>query len=598
MRILGVILTLVCGLCPAWAGPKVAVLEAIGPPNTSTARLMSWTDAVRGVVLKTAPAQYVVLTRSNIEAFLPPGLDLADCEGECEITTARKIGAEYVVGVRVVAQGESWAITVGLHAAIDGRLLGQGRRIVSESGLDAGLRAATKAATAAWTATPEEPAPADRGQLTPIFARPFKWIGAPVVRVTSQQPLTLYRGRQRIGRTPVNVLLNGEEAVVVRAEALGRQTRRFKITTGGASGQVRLSLPSVTSRITFAVPWPDVIVNDGGRALRGRTHHFAPGRHTFRIIHPCANPAPFEVDLAPGRQQKVKMPHPTTCGRLRLEASAEGAEVRWEGRWRALPLDIPAGQPAPHEVAVRAPDHHDLKTRITRPPSGTRVHRFEMAPLMIKLRVDVADWMAKPCRARVEIDGVYVGMSPWTGELAKGEYEVETGCAEVVRRTVTLRTGSFRLRVIDIGPSLDLMLSSTALDTSTISLHAWNSIKRGHRFRFGGGIILGGVGYRGNPGFGGGLDLGVGLPLSPRYELAGFGAFGVASRPCTLEKSPPPDRAPKEVCAQVFAHARAVVRVHLRPLMIDAGWAVVGRASPSLPGESRHGPHLGVGWIF
>jgi hypothetical protein len=76
------IITLWILLSAAWAGPKLVVLEAIGPDRTPAAQLMHWTDTVRGVVRTHAPSDLVVLTRENIEAFLPPGVDLADCEGE------------------------------------------------------------------------------------------------------------------------------------------------------------------------------------------------------------------------------------------------------------------------------------------------------------------------------------------------------------------------------------------------------------------------------------------------------------------------------------------------------------------------------------
>ena len=53
------------------------------------------TERVRGVAQGRASDALMLMTRANLLALLPPGVDLADCEGECEVETGRSIGADY-----------------------------------------------------------------------------------------------------------------------------------------------------------------------------------------------------------------------------------------------------------------------------------------------------------------------------------------------------------------------------------------------------------------------------------------------------------------------------------------------------------------------
>src|SRR5262249_3140111 len=56
-----------------------------------------FTDLVRAAVLKFAP-QLDVMTRENLLVLLKStGKDLANCEGECEVDTGRRIGADAII---------------------------------------------------------------------------------------------------------------------------------------------------------------------------------------------------------------------------------------------------------------------------------------------------------------------------------------------------------------------------------------------------------------------------------------------------------------------------------------------------------------------
>src|SRR5437867_1668737 len=55
------------------------------------------TDRVRAAALQAAPGLRL-MTRENVMVLLKSlGRTLEDCEGECEVETGRKLGADYVV---------------------------------------------------------------------------------------------------------------------------------------------------------------------------------------------------------------------------------------------------------------------------------------------------------------------------------------------------------------------------------------------------------------------------------------------------------------------------------------------------------------------
>jgi TolB-like protein len=116
---------LICGL-PAAASPaarRVAVLEFQGRAVDDEAR-MTLSDAVRGGVLDAARGRdLLVMTRENMAALLKE-MGKPDCsEGDCEVETARNIGADYVLSGEIARIEGTYVVTLKLHESDDGRLL-------------------------------------------------------------------------------------------------------------------------------------------------------------------------------------------------------------------------------------------------------------------------------------------------------------------------------------------------------------------------------------------------------------------------------------------------------------------------------------------
>jgi hypothetical protein len=115
-----------------------------------------------------------VMTRENMLVLLQSqGKSLAECEGECEVDTGRRLGADYVISGDLLRVGSSLKVSLKLHDTHGGTLLGAvaGSGVDVEA-LDANLPAAVKRLTSALrpaTPAPPEPAPA---AAAPIAAEP------------------------------------------------------------------------------------------------------------------------------------------------------------------------------------------------------------------------------------------------------------------------------------------------------------------------------------------------------------------------------------------------------------------------------------------
>ncbi|MCA1829487.1 MAG: hypothetical protein ABR567_00600 [Myxococcales bacterium] len=83
-----------------------------------------FSNAVRAAVKRTAPS-LKVMTRENVIVLLQSqGKTLDDCEGECEIDTGRRLGADYVVSGELLRVGASYKLDLRLHETRDGQLVG------------------------------------------------------------------------------------------------------------------------------------------------------------------------------------------------------------------------------------------------------------------------------------------------------------------------------------------------------------------------------------------------------------------------------------------------------------------------------------------
>ena len=81
-------------------------------------------DRVRGALLDAAPGLLRVMTRENMVVLLgASGKNVADCEGECEVDTGRRLGADYVVSGDVLRFGSNLKVNLKVHETAEGSLI-------------------------------------------------------------------------------------------------------------------------------------------------------------------------------------------------------------------------------------------------------------------------------------------------------------------------------------------------------------------------------------------------------------------------------------------------------------------------------------------
>lgn len=105
----------------------VAVLETTGAQDIVTFSEKQYlTDVLRSEAVKILPAEqnYTIMTRENINAMLPPGKALEDCEGSCIVETGKNISADYVAQGHVGKFADNLTITVELYETAGNKLLG------------------------------------------------------------------------------------------------------------------------------------------------------------------------------------------------------------------------------------------------------------------------------------------------------------------------------------------------------------------------------------------------------------------------------------------------------------------------------------------
>jgi TPR repeat protein len=122
------LLTLLFAAAPALASEKkvLAVLELrskLKDADREQVDAAYLADQLRAAALKAIP-DLRVMTRENLVVLLKSlGKDLASCEGECEVETGRKVGADLVLSGEVLKFGSRFKLSMRLHDTATGQLL-------------------------------------------------------------------------------------------------------------------------------------------------------------------------------------------------------------------------------------------------------------------------------------------------------------------------------------------------------------------------------------------------------------------------------------------------------------------------------------------
>ncbi len=107
----------------------VAVLETVADErakdSVSLPDRQYLTNVLREQAVKELPAtqNYTIMTRDNINAMLPPGMVLEECEGSCLAETGRNISADFICQARVGRFGGMLTMTAELYETAGNKLI-------------------------------------------------------------------------------------------------------------------------------------------------------------------------------------------------------------------------------------------------------------------------------------------------------------------------------------------------------------------------------------------------------------------------------------------------------------------------------------------
>ena len=125
-------------------------------------------NRVRSAALDTLPGLRL-MTRENMVSLLEAsGKKLEECEGECEVETGRRLGADWVISGEVIKLGATYRLDLRIHDTHEGRMLAGAQASGKEpEALDAAVAVAVRklllplgaAVPAGAQRAPAEPAP-------------------------------------------------------------------------------------------------------------------------------------------------------------------------------------------------------------------------------------------------------------------------------------------------------------------------------------------------------------------------------------------------------------------------------------------------------
>lgn len=165
-------------------------------------------DVVRARALKELP-EVRVITRENLMVLLAAsGKKLADCEGECEVDTGRRIGADLVISGELLRVGSSFKLNLRMHETASGQLLSgelasgktvdelDANTVAAVKSLLEPLRSLVRAPAPAQVTPAQQPAPVQQAAVQPPPVQRLASDGTPFL--DAPRSLTTYRGQNGV----------------------------------------------------------------------------------------------------------------------------------------------------------------------------------------------------------------------------------------------------------------------------------------------------------------------------------------------------------------------------------------------------------------
>ena len=381
---------------------RLAVLAFGGDGSLDDAQLAFLADEVRSAALDTLDrAQWTVITRENMLVLLETNAeDLAACEGQCEVETGQLIGADVVVAGDLVKMGSQYRVRLKAYDTTSGELISSEK--VESGDIDGVV-----------------------DQLAHTCGKLFS---------------PLPGARSRVDATPEDAFLDGGGDDWSMASSR-RHVVYFESVPEGAE-------VSVDGRYTCVTPC--------SKAL-------GEGRHDISLVLARYESVDETIDVdAIVTFQKVLSPK---FGWLSVGTTPMDVQISLDGEVIGrTPLTRLEVAPGSHEVRIHDSGWIPDGQRVT--VEKALVSRVELTarPRIGGLEVNATDDDGNDIARTVFLDGAKVGVTPWSGEVPVGEYEVSVGDA---RSTVRVREGEITSETLGLQRESEGLREERAVRQST-----------------------------------------------------------------------------------------------------------------------------------
>jgi len=284
--------------------------------------LETFTDAVRGGALEGLVGRGVdVMTHENMMAMLK-AMGKSECtEGECEVETARNIGADYVVSGSVTHIENQFIVTLKIHESKGGSLLATDM-----------VKGKTQVQVL------DQLREHGRDLLRASFGRSPLGLGGREKRIEGDGDFDVRDGRVLVKfesePSGATVLLDGDllckEAPCSKSVQAGRhevemQKERYERTQQAfelkKETTVRLTLQANFATLVIRTDPVGLPVAVDGKAIQILSLEVDPGQHDVVVNHQCYQQTGEQIVVKKGERREV-----TVAARLRLSALAVTAE--------------------------------------------------------------------------------------------------------------------------------------------------------------------------------------------------------------------------------------------------------------------------------
>lgn len=341
MRFLKTAFVLLLGLVAWTSAAYVAVLETVADPSVKEKVKRSerqfLTNMLRGEAIRQLPAEhYTIMTRENIEAMLPPGKTIEDCEGSCLVETGRNIAADYVCQAHVSSFGNALSLSVELYETAKNNLVAT----INERGANVDeLEKIIKLKAPAFfrKIRGNSTGFSDVGGISDVssddsfsFSGSNQYVVEIVTEPAGAVPTIDGKASTKCLSTPCKVQIEaGVHHIVASMDRyidadvdveINANNQKVKLTLEPKFGY--LELRPVLTGVAADRGILETFV-DGIRKYESKVE-LDPGEHNVRLNHPCYNPVEFKVTIARNKTEVFDKKMSRGKGGLELNAEYNG----------------------------------------------------------------------------------------------------------------------------------------------------------------------------------------------------------------------------------------------------------------------------------